>query len=108
MSRQPAVAMGEVTVHGAPRPLPCPVKHVRARQNVRRGGGFTVEERVYECGNGLALGVRRGGPLHLADKETWEVVVLTPQRVVNGTSATYVTEDQLLDMVHRLSRWRAR
>lgn len=107
MTTLPALVMGEVTTLGAgPQPLTCDVPFVtRALQQTRKGGGFTLQERLYECDNGLALAARRGGPLHLADATTWEVAVLTPQRFTSGDRVGWIDEQALTRMVTRLAEW---
>lgn len=106
MNQQPSIVMGEVTDLGAgPQPLACDTPGVSARRSIRKGRGFTVEERLYECANGLALAARRGGPLHLADAHTWEVAVLTEQRYLNGKPVGWVDEAKLQRLVARLAEW---
>jgi hypothetical protein len=105
-STQPCVVMGEVTALGTPSPLACDIPGVVRAQQSRRGKGFRVEERLYECANGLALGARRGGPLHLADADSWEVFTLDERRLpIGGHAVGWIGEEQLLRLVKRLAEW---
>lgn len=100
--------LGEVVGDGTIKPLHCDIPGVTARQTTRKAGRVTVEERLYECANGLALGVRRGGPLHLADPEkgTWEGFVLGHQRFVISEVAGWLDEATVRRWVTALSQYR--
>lgn len=104
---EPVLVMGEVTALGSVRePLDCAIPGVVAQQQSRGKGRLRVEERLYECPNGLALAARRGGPLHLADSHTWEVMLLTEFRSTAWPQPEgWVTEDTLSRMVANLAEW---
>ena len=63
-----------------------------------------VVERLYRCPNGLSLGARRGGPLHLADDDTWEIFTFY-EGIPYGRSVGWVTDEQLQRAVERLAAW---
>lgn len=108
MTAAAELVMGEL-VGGARKvlPLDCSIPGVvKAQQTRRRLDGRTFEERLYECANGWALGARRGGPLHMAGEDTWEIFVLTPQRIANGKPGGWVDEPTLERAVRRLALYR--
>ena len=81
----------------------CPIAGViRAREVCRQSHGWAITERLYECADGWSLGVRRGGPLHLADESTWEMFVLD-HGLAHGDPVGYVTDEQLTRAVNRLA-----
>lgn len=67
--------------------------------------GDIITERLYTCPNGLQLGARRGGRLHLADEHTWEAFVLDERGIVVGESVGWVTEAELERLVDALANW---
>ena len=78
---------------------------VTMREATRKGARGPITERLYECSNGLAVGARRGGALHLAGKDSWEVFT-----IVNGVpreSAGYVTDAYLALHVQAVSEMSA-
>lgn len=89
-----------------PTEITSPVEGVKAleRKFKSKANGRLVTQRLYSCPNGLALGARRGGPLHLADKTTWEVFTMSGG-IVYGNAAGWVTEDELQRAVARLAAW---
>lgn len=95
---------GELTGSAPVLPLDCPVPGVVARQCRRRHRAITIQQRLYECPNGLALGARRGGPLHAADERTWEIF-LFDRGVPYGESVGMVDEATLERAVRRLAAW---
>lgn len=64
-----------------------------------------VTQRLYRCANGWSLGARRGGRLHLAGDDTWEVFVLDPMGVIEGEPKGFVDEATLETAVRRLAGW---
>lgn len=64
-----------------------------------------ITERLYRCANGLQLGARRGGRLHLADGNTWEIFTLDAKGIAIGQSSGFVSEEVLNRAVRRLASW---
>lgn len=98
--------LGELTTDGTLREIPCIVPGVTARERVKKGSSCTITERLYECPNGWALGVRRGGPLHLANEQTWELFVLTPWRTASGRPVGFVDDLTVEHAIRRLAAFR--
>lgn len=109
----------------AHRVLDCGIPGVTALEKRRKGtlpadlkadlaAHDVITERLYICGNGWQLGARRGGRLHLADNDTWEIFVLDARGITNcrddGTPETvgFVDEATLQRAVRRLARWHDR
>jgi hypothetical protein len=76
------------------------VLHPPVLERERRSEGRLITERLYDCGDGWSVAARRGGPLDLADDDSWEVVVLMGA-VVYGAAAGFVTEQELAWAVDR-------
>lgn len=100
------LVMGEVVGGKATiTDLRCATPGVCARQSRQRYGGLTIENRLYECANGLTLAARRGGMLHLAGADSWEVNVFTRHMVPTGEPVGWVSEEALARAVDRLAAW---
>jgi hypothetical protein len=90
----------------APVRIDSPVPGVAALQSfAKAANGNKITKRLYRCPNGWSLGARRGGYLHLADADTWEIFVLDPRGIVCGDPAGFVTDDMLARAVARLAAW---
>ncbi len=104
--------------------IPCDVPGVTALEGHRKGtlpfdfegresARDVVTERLYICANGLSLGARRGGRLHLAGAceahpdgaDTWEIFTFDERGVRYGASVGWVDEATLQRAVRRLARW---
>lgn len=89
--------------------LACGIAGVReALETNRRKAGVDIVQRLYRCDNGWQLGARRGGPLDLADEDSWEIFVLDERGVVSGESAGWVSDETLALAVQRLTGYSAR
>lgn len=76
------------------------------RQFISKANHATVTQRIYQCDNGLQLFARRGGPLHAADRHTWEIVT-GDRGVPYGSPVGFVDDATLADVVDRLAAWPA-
>lgn len=106
MSARGQVVLGEVVGGDGPlTDLPCGTPGVRARSRTMRSGRVVVEQRLYECPNGFSLACRRGGPLHLADEESWEVTTMRGRVAVIGRPVGWVPDRAIERLVARLATW---
>ena len=94
------------TASASPTSIETPVQGVTALESTTKvGGGRRITKRLYKCSNGWSLGARRGGVLHLADDDTWEIFVLDPMGIANGEPAGFVTDATMDKAVARLAGW---
>jgi hypothetical protein len=82
--------------------LPESVELLETRKQRR---GETHVERLYRCPNGWSVGAVRGGPLVLAEHDSWEVFTLDPLGIVCGDSVGFVSDETLRLAVERLASW---
>lgn len=79
---------------------------VRMDETQRRSErGQLIVERMYRCPNGWALGARRGGPLHLADAQSWEIFAIRPDGLPIQPSTGFVDDAALARRVSELAAW---
>ena len=89
-----------------PAPIPCSVPGVIALATVTRYDGRTIERRRYTAeGTGLSLGARRGGALHMAGADTWEIFTIAPNGIPYGEPVGWVDEATLESALRGLAAW---
>lgn len=94
-----------MTTSTQPHPIPAPEGMTGLEKQFRsKANGDLVTQRLYQRADGLALGARRGGPLHLADADTWEIFTMC-NGIVYGEPVGWVTEERLQSAIARLAAW---